>query len=518
LIPVAAPELAPNASTDNADAHNGVERIATEPMTGASTDNAADENGDTTSEPSLRGLILHKPAPIALSADLLPACVNRSFGSAAASPAFLLPALCACSAAAGNVRLLNESGTLGSISLRAVFVTEDRRLPRQALPVIEAAYEVEKQDVTAWARVRQAREYEQHVFDYRHRLITTTWNGVDLLGLHGVQRPDESLRPELPLRPRFVVDDVRPTTLTKAMQAAKHGLLVISNGKMPTFSAIGTNYDAESANVLNADGTKIAIEDTAGCVQMRLLTISTVGAMTAVDALGLWKATPEALAATIVVPPGTGDAVAGGTAFEGLSTVLARLRTTCRGAGTLRLTLSPEARNCLDNARREFEGSNQILVPPMSYFCAGLADLAERLAAQLHLIKQVVEAPSKSPELIIQVDEMDCAVRFVRHYVTPAADSVLSQASVEPVIRNGRRILSYSQQHASRLNPEVRRRDLLRSSRRVANAAENDDALVMLAEDGLITYRPGAATFKVHEVVFAPANRLPDLVGDPRRT
>jgi hypothetical protein len=251
---------------------------------------------------------------------------------------------------------------------------------------------------------------------------------------------------------------------------------------------------------------------------MRHVTISAVGAMTPADALALFKVPSGALVATFVVPPGEGDVPARGTAFEGLSIVLARLRAMGGGAGALRLSLSPQARNSLDSARQEFEGSNAIQMPPLSYFCAHLVDLAERLAAQLHLIRQVVETPSKSPNSIIQAAEMDCAVNLIRHYVAPAAYSVLAQASVEPAVRQARRILSYFQQHASRRNPGVQLGDLLKSFKRIPRA-EIDEALAMLTEDGLIEYCKGAPIVTAHPIVFEPAYQLPDLVGcDPRRT
>jgi hypothetical protein len=339
------------------------------------------------------------------------------------------------------------------------------------------------------------------------------------LGLHGFERRENPVRPELPPRPRFVVDNVRPTTLTKALRSARQGLLVIREDKMPSLSGIGTNYDGDTADLLNKSsaGTKIAVKDKSGCVQMRHVTISAVGVMTAADALGLFKVPSGALVATFVVPTGEDDVPARDTAFEGLSTVLARLGAIGGGAGALRVSLSPQARNSLDNARQEFERSNAIQLPPLSYFCAHIADLAERLAAQLHLIRQVVEAPSKSPDLIIQAAEMDCAVNLIRHYVAPAAYSVLAQASVKPAVRQARRILSSFQQHASRRNPGVHLDELLKPFKH-SSKAEIGEALAILTEDGLIEYCKGAPMVTAHPIVFEPAYQLPDLVGDPRRT
>jgi hypothetical protein len=113
------------------------------------------------------------------------AYVSNTFGAAAASPTFLSPALCACNAAAGSVKLSDLSGTLGSLSLRTVFVTRDRRLPRDMMPVIKAAYDIEMQDVNAWARFCQRKEDDRQ------------------------ERREDSVRPEVPPRPQFVVDDAR---------------------------------------------------------------------------------------------------------------------------------------------------------------------------------------------------------------------------------------------------------------------------------------------------------------------
>jgi hypothetical protein len=494
LKPVDGPELAPSASTANPG--GGRERNATEPMTGASIVDGGEQKGELTrgGSPVTRCLTLHNPIPVALAPGLMPAYVSNTFGAAAASPTFLFPALCACSAAAGRVKLSNLSGTLGSLSLRTVFVTPDRRLPRDMMPVLEAVYDFQTQSVNAWARLCQGQEDDRR------------------------ERREDAVRPELPPRTRFVVDDGRSTTLTKALRAGRQGLLVISEGKMPSFSRIGTNYDGDTADLLNKSsaGTKIAIEETPGCVKMRHVTISAIGAMTPADALALFNAPPGALVATFFVPTGEGDVPVRDTAFEGLSIVLARLRAMSGRAGALRLSLSPQARNSLDGARKEFEGSSAIQMPPLSYFCRHLVDLAERLAAQLHLIRQVVEAPSQSPNSIIQAAEMDCAVNLIRHYVAPAAFSVLAQASVEPAIRQARRILSYFQQHASRRNPGVRLGDLLKSFKRIPRG-EIDDALAILTEDGLLAYCKGAPT--AHPIVFGQAYQLPDFVGcDPRRT
>jgi hypothetical protein len=398
-------------------------------------------------------------------------------------------------------------------------VTADRSLPDEVTAVAEAAYAVEGQEVTAWTRLCQATELQRRAFDHRRRLLATTLGTAEVLGLRSIERPEEVVRPVLPLRPQFVLAEVRPTNMIEGLAAANKGLLVVASGKMPTFARVGTNYDTATADLLNkaAEGSKIAVRDVTGCVQMRHLTICAIGAMTQADALGLYKASPAAVEATIFMPPvGEGDKLVGHTAIEGLGIVLARLRAIGGGTDALRLTLSPEAQNALDAGRPQFAQSVAMQRPPLSYFYAGLGTLAVRLAAVLHLVKHAVEVPPKFAK-VIQVEEMEWAVRFVKNYVMPAGYSVLSEASVEPVVRHGRRIMSFVQQHASPQNPGVLRRDLVRSSQRIATATEIDAALDRLAEDGLIQYREGMRTFDAHPTVFLAAHRLPDLVTDPRR-
>jgi hypothetical protein len=170
LKPVDGPELAPSASTDNPDADGGVERNASEAMTGTSTDDRGEQRGDLTGggSPVMRCLTLDNPTPVALAPGLLPAYVSNIFGLAAASPTFLLPALCACSAAAGSIKLSNPSGSLGSLSLRTMLVARDRRLPRDTISVLEAVYDVERQEVNAWARLCQWQKDNRRVFELRH--------------------------------------------------------------------------------------------------------------------------------------------------------------------------------------------------------------------------------------------------------------------------------------------------------------------------------------------------------------
>jgi hypothetical protein len=521
LAPVEGPELAPSTSTDHTDGDGKVDHTASHLIGGTSIHDVGEEEGEIarTEDPDLCCLALHEPRPIALLPDLVPPFVKQVFGAAAGSPYFLVPAFGACAAAGGSIHVSTAPGAADPLALRAVFVTADRSLPEEVTAVAEAAYAVEAQEAMAWARLWQANELQRRAFDLRRRLLATTLGTAEVLGLRSIERPDEVARPVLPLRPQFVLAEVRPTTMIKGVAAANKGLLVVASGKMPTFAGVGTNYDTATADLLNkaAEGSKIAVRDATGCVQMRHLTICAIGAMTQADALDLYKASPAAVAATIFMPPpGDGDKLVGHTAIEGLGIVLGRLRAIGGGADALRLTLSPEAQNALDAGRQQFAQSVAMQGPPLSYFYAGLGTLAVRLAAVLHLIKHAVEVPPKFAK-VIQFEEMDCAVRFVKNYVMPAGYSVLSDASVDPVVRHGRRIMSFTQQYASPQNPGVSRRDLVRSSQRVATATEIDAALDRLAEDGLIQYREGARTFDAHPTVFLTAYRLPDLVTDPRR-
>jgi hypothetical protein len=311
--------------------------------------------------------------------------------------------------------------------------------------------------------------------------------------------------------------DVRPAALSKAVEASR-GLLVVADGKVPTLSGFATNYDSVTADVLNkaAAGEKLEIADVSGGVTMRTVNICAIGVLTPADTLSLHKATPDAMAATIFVPPSPGRVFFGPGTIKALTNLLGRLRTIGVDGDALKLTFSIEAQKSAAAMRWRFERAAATHLPPLSYFYASLGDLAARLAAVLHLIKHALGSESKVDNQI-EIDELLCAINLIEGYIKPAAVSVLSAASVDPIVRHGRRVLSFAQQRASAQNPSVVRRDVVRWSQGFAAAVDIDAALARLRADGLVSYVDRAPSFDVHPLVFDPARRLPDLVTDPRK-
>ena len=443
--------------------------------------------------------------------------------------------LAATAAAIGHSVCLaaNKDSEDISPALRVAIVGEECGLPPAIAPALEAAYVLEQEEVQLWVGEQQKADLSGAAETARRRLFKQTLSNAALLGLAELPH---SLSPTiagpssvaLP-RPRFVLRDPGQKDVRNALEAAEAGVLLVDGRRMATMAGFCTNYDTSTANLLNtaASGRPLELADPrfADCIRMRPITVSVVGRLANVDTFSLHKAASAALAATIfVTAEEESKSGAPATAVKTLTETLQHVRVHCATAQdeTRSLRLSAAARKVLELAKARLVRASTEILPPLTDYYAGVADLLTRIVVVLHVLDH---AESKADRMSVEVGKEVVlrAVEFLQRSVLPMARITLAVASVAPEVRDARRIISFAQQYASAAFPVLTRRDVIRILQRSMPVAAVDQAIRRLVADGLLTAsnpeaaKGGGHVFHISPEIFSPNNQLPDLVSDPRR-
>lgn len=443
--------------------------------------------------------------------------------------------LLATTAAAGaglqleNGETTNSEG--GSIALRVAVVGEERNLPRMPVAMLlRAAYALEARDVLRWSEAKQRADMESAPGVALRRLYRQALASAGILGagLSGAVALTLTPTPNTPPKPCFVLRDPVQTAVKRGLEAASRGILVVDGRRMPTMAGFGVNYDGQSAQLLNdaAAGRALELSDpqTEGSVQMRPVAASVIGTLSIGDSFGIYKAGPDALAATLLVPApektsSEPPADSGMIAFDILARV--RLLTSALEDNQPPLRLSATARKALNQARLKYVHASHSMPRPVSQYYTAAADLVRRVAVGLHVLDHAVR---KAEKMSVEVGKEVVlrAIDFVEQCALSSARNILAPASVGSTQRDATRILSFAQQRTSRAYPELARRDVIRSFQRTMSVAAVDQAIRLLVADELLAAPTqgspsGGQVFQVHEAVFMAEHQLPDLVTDPRR-
>jgi len=479
--------------------------------------------------PNMRCLELPALVPIPLPAGLLSKPVELAFSGVRSSAASLSAALVVCSAAASHaydLEAIKKDRPRVPLVLRLAIVGKDRERPAAIGAVLDGAFDAQAREMKAGEEAEAVHELKRVLDRTRRRLLLSTMANAALLGLPDVAT-DITVAPEIvpQARAQFVVRDVRPTAVQKAVNGSRKGLIVVDDRKMPNLPRIGINYDEATGGLLNrsARGLPLEIDDGCGLIRMRKSPISVIGVHTPADILSLDKSSFYELSATAFLPDDLAETTCDPKAICEFAKLVARLRDlpTTGGGEAHQLKLNAAAKKMIESVGRKAQSEGSLCLGALLDFSLGVGDLIHRFAGILHVVEHVVVGKEPSPE--IGQETMKRAVDFVEKVIVPAAKLVLYGASMHPDERNARRILSYAQRHTSPQWPHLLRRDLVRSFQRTMRVNDIDDALAVLVKDGLLMKAdenggaPGLS-FTVHEEVFVPHRRLPDLVGDPRRT
>jgi hypothetical protein len=391
--------------------------------------------------------------------------------------------------------------------------------------VLQAVYAVQADETKTWMAAREKEAGQAAVAAVRQRIYRQTIANATILGIDGLAdaAATPAATPTPPAaRPCFVLRDPVPTAVKQGLASAGgKGVLIVDGSKMPSLAGWGTNYLVDLADLLNRANAgellELADPGAHGAVRMRCAYVSVIGMLRTIEAFGLHQAAPEALASTLFVPVEAAAKTVAANAAKALAAVLACLRALEPEAeGKLRkLRLSNDARKLLEELKRKVMRAGNDVLPPLADVYTGAADLALRIAASLHLLDH---AAGDGGELLTEVENavVQRAVDFVEQYALPAACNVLGPTSIDPIERDARRVLSFAQQD---MEPEQSVRELSRHLRRGMDKMELKQAIRLLIDDGLLSPKTagGSQVYTVHPLVFAPENRLPDLVGDPRR-
>jgi hypothetical protein len=219
--------------------------------------------------------------------------------------------LAVTAAAAGHgVHLdTNKNGEGSSLALRVAVVGEERHLLQAVMPVLQAGYTLEQDEVQRWNTDKQKADLQGAADAARRRLYRQTLAHAGLLGLaelsDGLDPTIKAASLALP-RPCFLLRDPVQNVLKRALETASGGVLVADGRRMPSMAGFGVNYDSLTAQLLNdaAAGHELELADPrlASCIRMRPVVVSVIGTLSTVDIFGLYKADPAALAATVFVP------------------------------------------------------------------------------------------------------------------------------------------------------------------------------------------------------------------------
>lgn len=479
-------------------------------------------------KPNLRCLkIIREAAPV-LPSGILPPEIDKVFPDPASRGALASALLSAVAAAAGHAVGLaggREEGQ-GILGLRVAVISDVNSLPSVIAPALQAAHAVQAEETKTWMAAKHKETGQAAVTAVWQRLYRQTVANAAILGMDDLANA-EAMPPAPPAvsaaRPCFVLRDPVPTVVKQGLANANTGMLIIDGSKMPTMAGWGTNYLTDLVDLLNDAGAggllELADPLAHGAVRMRCACVSVIGMLSQLDTFGLDKAKPEALASTLFVPVEATSKTVAANAAKAVTAMLVRLRALKpEDEGRLRrLRLSADARKSLEQLKRRLTRPAIEALPPLADVYAGAADLALRIAASLHLLGHAVGDADPLPTEI-ENDSMRRAVDFVEQYALPAARSVLGPASVDPAERDARRVLSFAQQDMAP-EDDVTVRELFRHLRRGMGKMEVKQAVRLLIGDGLLSPKTpgGGQIYVVHPLVFAPENRLPDLVSDPRR-
>lgn len=504
--------------SDKADSKPKQERAAADGTT--ETAGASSEG-----KPNLRCLqISREPVP-QMPAGILPLTIERLFPDAAARGPLVCALLAAVGAAAGHAFGVVGGAGQRLLSLRVAAICDTGSLASAIAPVLQAAYTVEAEEVKTWIATRQRELGQASVAAIRQRLHRQTVANAAILGLGELAHAETTVgaapAPSAAC-PCFVLRDPIPTTAHKAFAATRKGVLMVDGTKMPTFAGWGRNFLTGMADVLNGANAGELLELpnplVHGATQMRGVCVSVIGMLSTLDTFGLFKAKTSALCSTVFVPIEASPKVASANATKVLSALLARLRALEPEGekGLRRLRLSADARTLFEQLKRGLMRVAKEAFSPLREVYSEGADLALQIAALLYLLDYAASDADQLP-ITIKKEVMQRAVAVVEQYALPAARNALGPASIDPVQRNARRILSYAQQNMA-ADEDVTVRELFRHLRRMGKP-ELHEAARLLVEDGVLLPKTSARTqaYLVHEAVFASENQLPDLAGDPRR-
>ena len=494
------------------------------------------DNASSDGTPHLRCLKVIREAPPVLPSGILPPEIDKVFPDPASRGALGSALLSAVAAAAGHAVGLavgHAGGLAGGreegqrmLGLRIAVISDTSSLISIIAPVLQATYAVQADETKTWMAAKQTETGQAAVTAVRQRLYRQTVANAAILGIDGLG--DAGATPTampavLAPRPCFVMRDPVPTAVEQGLANASKGALIIDGTKMPTLAGWGTNFLTDLADLLNAAnaGELLELADPLahGAVRMRCACVSVIGMLKQLDTFGLYKAKHQALASTLFVPIEAASKTIAANVGKVLMALLARLRVLePEDEGNLRrLRLSAEARKSLEQMKRRLNRAASEALPPLGDVYAGAADLALRIAALLHLLDYAAGGADQLPTEIENA-VMQRTADFVEQYALPAARSVLGPASVDPAERDARRVLSVAQQEMAP-EDEVTEHKLLRHLRRGMGKMELKQAIRLLIGDGLLSPKTpgGGQIYVVDPLAFAPENRLPDLVSDPRR-
>ena len=495
-------------------------------------EDAAETAGAASSDgtPNVRCLKIIREESQPLPPGILPPEIDKLFPDPGSRGALGSALLSAVAAAAGHaVRLARgKEETPSILGLRVAVVSDASSLTAIVAPVLQAAYALQANETKIWVVEKEKEFGKAAVVAVRQRLHRQTVANAAILGINGLADAEvasaATLVSVLPMpRPCFVLRDPVPTAVKQALANADKGLLLADGTKMPSMAGFGMNYLTDLAKLLNSAnaGELLELADpwAHGAVRMRCACVPVIGMLATLDTLGLYEATPEALASTVFVPVETVSKVIAANATNVLTAMLTRLRALQpEDEGKLyRLRLSAEARKTLEQMKRRLTPAASDALPPLADVYTRATDLALRIAASLHLLDYAVGDADHLPAEIENA-VMRRAADFVEKYALPAARNVLGPASIEPAERDARRVLSFAQQNIA-LEEDVKVRELHRHLRRGMGKMELGQAIRLLVNDGLLSPKApgGNQAYTLDPLVFAPENRLPDLAGDPRR-
>ncbi len=388
--------------------------------------------------------------------------------------------------------------------------------------VLDVMYRVERSLVDGWAKSVRREELRNSGAALKSKLAQKLAADAALAGLPdiaelvvGVVSPVAIPVPP----PKLLLRDPALRQIRGALAVTDRGLLIVDECKMATMAGWGRNYDRAAAGFLNAaaagDPLEVADSEAPHCTRMCCGTLPVIGGLTECDLFSLHKADGAMLRSTLFAAHTSSPPLPPKQA-ETLKDVLLQLRS-LRAAKPVRFSQS--AAKLLNQARTTYAQAAAGVLPPLSIYYEEAGDLVSRIAFLLHLLDA---AAAQKPNIGREVSRatMQRAIDFVQSYAMPTAHAVLGVASIDPMLHDVRRVVSFAQQYASRYNPVINRRQLIRLLQRSMPVPRCDRAIAQLVKDRLLTPQldaTGGQAFEAHPVIFSPDKLLPDLITDPRR-
>lgn len=388
--------------------------------------------------------------------------------------------------------------------------------------VVDLVYRVERSLVDVWEQTARLEELRHSGTALRAKLAQKLAADAALAGLPGIAElvaAAASPEPSVGSPPRLLLRDPTVRQVREALAVADRGVLIVDECKMTTMAGWGRNYDQPAAIFLNAaaagDPLEVADSDAPHCMRMRCGTLPVVGSLTKLDLFSMHRADDAMLRSTLFAAHTLSPPLRQNEA-EILKDVLLRLRALRTGRP---VRFSQPAAKLLKRARTTYDQAAVGLLPPLSLYYAMAGDLMSRIAFLLHLLDAAAAQKSNLGREISRAT-MQRAIDFVQSYAMPTAYAVLGLASINPILHDVRRVVSFAQQYASRYNPVIKRRELVRLLQRSMPVPRCDRAIAQLVKDRLLTPQMDATagqTFEAHPLIFSPDKLLPDLISDPRR-